>query len=886
MRALDYLDQALGIWIDTVRRWAHWLVFVLAVATGLFGYYTVTHLGIDTDTANMISSQLPWRQTYIDYKESFPQYDDTILIVIEGVTPELAEQARRRLTTRFQAQPKLFKEVYQPGGGKFFQRHGLLYLSVEELERLVDNLAAVQPFLGTLIRDPNLQGFFSMLEEAMQARLEGTEINLVPILDRITEAFGANIEDRFYQLSWQELILDRPTTPDERRRFIVLKPYLDYGTLSPGGPAIEAVQETLAELGIDETPGVRVRITGSVPLAHDELKSVSQGVGVGALLALALVGLILYLGLRSLSLTVATVATLVMGLTATAAFAAATVGELNLISVAFAVLYIGLGVDYSIHLSLRYRELLEQGKPVSEALREATSDVGISLLLCSFTTAVGFYAFLPTAYAGIAELGLISGTGMLISLVANLTFLPAFLSLMPPSPASLRRPIARGALAMRFIDFPRRHARTVRLGALVVGLAAVALLPWVQFDSDFMNLRNPNKESVKTFNDLLDEPEHSPLTLVSVQSDAAAANGLAAKVSQLGVVDKAITLEDFIPKNQTEKLALIDEMTFLLGPELTQSSPSAEIDPQQRYRAIEGLRTALQRFAAEAESVHAATAQQLSRRVKEWQQEVRMQEPAARAERALAVENSLLTTLPLQLKALEAAMQAGPITRSELPAALVERWLSQDNRYRVEIFPSQPLTDEAKIRQFVEQVQTVAPHATGLPVFQLEAADTVVSAFQQAFTYALLAIFILLSVLLRSLSSVTLILAPLVLATILTGSASVLFEIPFNFANVVALPLIFGIGVDNGIHVVHRARLRRTHEMNLLHTSTTRAILFSSLTTLCSFGSLALSPHRGTASIGQLLAIGIVATLVCTLVVLPALLNKREESSAKTRALR
>jgi hypothetical protein len=207
-----------------------------------------------------------------------------------------------------------------------------------------------------------------------------------------------------------------------------------------------------------------------------------------------------------------------------------------------------------------------------------------------------------------------------------------------------------------------------------------------------------------------------------------------------------------------------------------------------------------------------------------------------------------------------------------LPKDLVEHWVSKDDQYRVAVFPRENLNDNEAMRRFVAAVRTVAPDAIGFPVIYLEAGDAVVKAFKKAFLMALVAVTVLLLLLLRPKSDTLLVLLPLLLAGALTGAASVVVGIPFNFANIIALPLLLGIGVDSGIHMSHRMRAAPPAAGQVLETSTARAVLYSSLTTICSFGNLAVSPHRGMASMGVLLVIGIGFTLLCTLVVLPALM--------------
>ncbi len=245
------------------------------------------------------------------------------------------------------------------------------------------------------------------------------------------------------------------------------------------------------------------------------------------------------------------------------------------------------------------------------------------------------------------------------------------------------------------------------------------------------------------------------------------------------------------------------------------------------------------------------------------------------------LEKSLLASLPGRLDALRASLNAELITRSNLPRSLARRWHSRDDQYLIEIFPREDVNDNGPLRQFVKQLQQADPRVTGSPVISIEASDAVVSAFQQAFLYAFIIITIILLILLTHKRDTFYILIPLLMAAACTSGISVLFDIPFNFANIIALPLILGIGVDSGINILHRFRTSLPDDHNLLATSSARAVLVSTLTTMGSIGNLAFSPHLGTASMGKVLVIGIGMTLVCMLIVLPSLLAPHLQRQAR-----
>lgn len=866
--------------MDAVRRSALWVVAVSLALGALSVHYAAGNLGINTDTADMIASDLPWRRDYMAYKQAFPQYVDTIVIVLDGPNPDLVERASTELAARLREEQDLVQSVYRPGAGAFFERHGLLYLSVEELEKLSDNLAQIQPFLGRLAADPSLRGLFELMGEAVEAVLvRGERLELAPVLEDTTRAVDAAAQGRSHPLSWRELILGEAAAPQEQRRFIVVQPNLDYGELLPARPVVERIRALSAELGLGRTGGdasagphaVRMRITGSVALEYEELQSVRRGASLAAVLALIMVGAVLCIGLRSLRLVFAALLTLVVGLAWTAAFATLAVGRLNLISIAFAVLYIGLGVAYAVHFCLRYREAMGDGLTHAQALRTTAGDIGGSLVLCAVTTGIGFFAFVPTDFQGVSELGLISGTGMFISLLATLTLLPALLTLMPPRRvAALAAPAGRGVA--RITRLTRRARRSLLLGAAVLGIAAGSTLPHARFDNNPLELRDPGAESVRTYRELLADSDTTPWSMAVIARDARAAALLEDRLQPLPTVARVLSLADFVPQRQEQKLALIDEMALLLGPVLTPGFAEPSPTPAQQEAALEELRARLSQI-AQAVPEHALTPD-----IRALEDALSRLESALRAagdgagEPLRSLESSLLGTLPEQLEALGSALHAERVRVEDLPPELVERWVAPDGRRRVEITPAADLNRETALRGFVAQVREVAPRATGSPLVILESGDAVVGAFQQAFLTAFVLIAGLLVVLMRRLRDVGLVVSPLILAGVLTVATMVLTGMSFNFANVIALPLLLGVGVDNGIHMVNRMRVAPPADGDPLRTSTARAVVVSALTTICSFGNLAFSSHQGMASMGVLLSVGLAYTLICTLVLLPAML--------------
>ena len=859
--------QILVRWVDLVRRSSLAVVLGAIMATIGVGYYVASTITINTDTADLLAHDLPYRRDAKALKEAFPQFTDNLLVVIDAAAPDLADDAALVLARRLRDRPELFGDVYDLAGDPTIRRNSLLYLDIKELSDLGDRLAEAQPFLAKLWSNRSLKGLFDMLGLAIEQALDADgapPIELDVILNAASEVAEKQAAGRFAVLSWQEMMRGKKTGSDEGRRFLLIQPVLDFGSFQPAAHAIDGIRELAVELKLDLAHGIRVRLTGSAALAQEELKSVEQGMGLAAALSLSLVILLLLVGMRSVPLAGAVLLTLIMGLVWTAVFATLAIGQLNLISVAFAVLFIGLSVDFGIHFGLRYREAIDRGEENAAALSEAAEKVGGALTLCAVAAAIGFFSFMPTDYTGLAELGLIAGAGMFIALFANITILPALLALGSPARPSAAR---RGVSPLAWLAGARGRGRAVVVGALVLALAAASLVPQARFDFNPLHLKDPKTESVSTLFDLMEDGSTSPYVITVLAQDLVTAAALAKRISRLDEVDEAVTLDDYVPGDQEDKLAIIEDMALFLSPSLAVPPRTSRPDGAERRAALDAFKPKLARYsnAARDDKTRAAAGRFMAALDA-------LAGGASGSAPALEVlEARLTSTLPNRLDVLRRSLEAAPMMLEDLPVGLRERNVAADGRTKISVYPKVGNPNREQLKQFVGAVRSIAPRATGSPVVIFESGTIVVAAFRDAALIALGAIALMLAVLLRRARDVILVFAPLALAALLTVAASVLFDLPFNFANVIVLPLLFGLGVANGIHLVLRER-GEAGVGAVLETSTLRAVTLSALTTVGSFGSLALSGHLGTSSMGLLLTIAITFNLVCTLVVLPALM--------------
>ena len=860
----------LARWAALVHR-AAWLVAIIAVLSAIAGgIFVVRNVGINTDTSEMLSRKLEFLRLSAEMKAAFPMLEENLVIVIDAPTPERAERAAARIAAGIRERSELFPSVYHPQADRFFRRNGLLLIPIDELELIVERIAAAQPFLGTVWRDRSIRGLADMMALAAEEIVEGTSgaapAGLSHALDGMATIIAADAARVPGELSWLDLMFrDDDPRRSGRRQFLLAEIAFRFGDLQPAKRAIAALREIEAALPADIRAGVRVRLTGEPALSHEELEVVKSGMELAGATSFSLVVVLLLACFGSIRLAAAALLTLVVGLVWTAAFAVATVQVLNLISVAFAVLFIGLCVDFGIHFGLRYRESVRAsvGSGGGAAIVAAAAGVGPGLALAALAAGVGFLSFLPTDYRGLAELGFIAGAGMAIGLFATLTLLPAFIVVLGvrPDPPANETTVAGGGLA-RFLE---RRAKPIVIAGAAVAVLGIVLGSAVRFDFDPLRLKNPDSESVSTLLELIEDGSAGAYALSHLAADPASAAAVASRLSALTVVEETRTLASFVPENQDEKREIIEEAAQLVAPSLL-ADPREPPNRAETLVALRGLKSALDRLAHEGKGEDAASAARLARTLG------RLITADPGPERLDGLAARLLRNLPVAIDRLNTALDPEEVGSDSIPENLRARWIAADGRARVEIRPKEAVhRDRTALRRFVEGVRAQVPRVSGTPVTVMEAGSAVLRSFFEATVIAVVAIAVLLVVTLCSPRSVLIGFAPLVLAALMTMGVMVVLGLSFNLANVIVLPLLFGLGVANSIHLLSRER-REGGAGRAIRSSTPRAVLFSALTTTASFASLGLSGHPGTASMGWLLTIAIVSLLVCSLTVLPALM--------------
>lgn len=848
------------------------VVVVLALLVALLSVAaTQAWLGIDTDTDHMFSSQLPWRQRSIQFDRVFPQFSDTLVAVVRAPTAEEARAAATQLARELAARPSLFPSVATPGISPFLDREGLLLLSRHDLDGVLNRMLQAQPLLGPLAIDPSGRGLFNGLDLLVEGVRHGVAGGLGAYdtaLGHVAHTLDAALGGRYAPLSWQALLVPNLASATGGVELVLIHPALDHHVLEPGAVATQAMVRIAHGLPAVKAGRVRVDYTGSIPLSDEQFASLTDGVVPMAVGSALLLLLWLVLALYSWRLIVPVALTLIVGLIYTFGFAAVAIGRLNLVSVAFTVLFVGLAVDFGIQFSVRLHARQRGEDAFADVLHATAVEVIGQIGLAALATACGFLAFAPTRFTGVAELGVIAGTGMLIALLCTLTVLPALLTLLAGKGAQRHRgPLPGGARADARLQRHRRWVLGVFALLAVGGLWGVFT---IRFDANPLHTQRADSEAMRTLTSLQGNPNTDPFTINVVAPNLAAARTLGDGLGRLPEVAQVVSGADFIPQDQTAKLAQIQQASYLMftvtAPPATLPAPTADQLRQAAQRSRAGIAAVKGRLAPGSPLL----------RIGESLGKLATAPTAT----VLLTNDALTRFLPVTLAQLNDALSAKPITFKDLPTELRRDWFTPDGRVRVQVTPTAQAQTTAGLRRFVHAVRAIAPAALGPAIDTLESAQTILGSFREAALYATLAIALVLLIVLRNIRDAALVLATLAMSALLTALFARLGGMSIDYANIIALPLLLGVGVSFNVYFVMNWR---SGSRLFLGSPTARAIMFSALTTGTAFGMLAVSRNPGTASMGTLLLLSLLGVLVSTFVFLPAVLYSLRPPIASQR---
>ncbi|HTV61137.1 MAG TPA: MMPL family transporter [Verrucomicrobiae bacterium] len=869
------------------RQWFIWPQLVLFVVGILF---TVRFLQFDTNRDDLVGKDLKYERNFLALQKEFPQQGNDLVAVVQSDSPEKNRQFIERLAMKMETETNLFQDIFYQHDLAAMGTKALFFVPEDDLVDIKNTLHEDLPFIRQFTQTTNLITFFEQINTDFRTSSGGTNaqtesmLQAFPVLTRILTQATASLE-----------MPGRPPSPGVASLFgatDVSDIYITYGhdtifvltTHPPSdsltGDAIEELRRLIA-LTQNEVPGVNAGLTGEPVLDYDEMVQSQKDMTKASIVSLFLCALIFIYGYNETGRPIKATICLLVGLGYTMAFTTLTVGHLNILTITFVPMLIGLAIDFGVHLITRYEEELRKGKKNAPALTTAMVFTGQGIFTGALTTAFAFIAMALTHFKGIQEMGIICGGGLLLCLVPMMTLLPALL---------LR---GRQNIIDRHMkeDVTRARIENIWLNRPVAVIAVVLVLcAWggaeilrgrVKFDYNLIQMQSPNLASVIFEQKLIHSADKSLLSGAVVATNLPEAISLEQRIQKLPTVHDIEPppdmLDDFIPENQERKLgvirAIIDEVAPLnFSPPDTRpvaiNDLSATLYSLGGYcgLALDQIGTNDPPLAAQLIALRAAI---VNCRKAMLAGDSAAQ--AAHADKLAEFQQALFNDVRNTFQSLKEQNIASPLRPDDLPAALRDQFIGQDGQYLLQVFPKADVWQRKNQEAFVGELRTVDPNVTGTPVQLLEYETLLKNSYIQAAWYSLIAIAFMVLVHFRSVLAVVLALLPVAIGTLWTVGLMGAADMSFNLANIMTLPLVIGIGVTNGIQVLNRFAEERTP--GILSRSTGKAVLVSGLTAIAGFGSLILAKYRGIHSLGCVMSIGIAACMIAGLTFLPALLN-------------
>ncbi len=884
-RILDSVLETIGK-LDLRYPWVLLILSVCLLAGSI--YYTATHLAFKTDRNDLVQQTLPYQVSWNRFKEEFDSTDD-ILVVIEGGDPEAREELAERLGRELENRPDLFADVFYKFDLDSFAPKSLLFYPLEDLETMRDGLrdnleslenTASARSVAYFYREAN-DGFNEAISPEGDSAPESVEG--LDFLTDLTRSLAVSLRtgdiegDASPPNPMEEADpagqAQYNATKDKKFTLIMLKASASAAGFTPDEMVVRELKEMVYDIQ-KEYPGLNVGLTGKPVLNNDEMLASRRDSIKASILAVIGVGLLFIIAFGEVRRPLIGVVALLFGLGWSLGWTTLIVGHLNILTVSFAVMLIGLGVDFGIHLIARYEEERAKGEDVNGAILKSLRETGKSITTAAFTTASAFFVMVLTDFQGIKELGIIAGSGVLLTLLATLVLVPVLIRLLRIEAAPVNK--------SRWLRLPRLSRSSLSpLGGPVVlgvgallGLASLVGLGGVYFDFNLLALQSESLDSVQYEEKLIESQGNSSLFGIVLAENPAHALEKAEELNRLPTVKSVETIADWLPDNQEEKRTFISEIADLAR-RIHSDAPPAEVDPAQMGALVknleEYLRFVLFHSRGKTDEAIRQDLKDLLQAVLNLRETLEEIDTETARERLAAHQRVFLERFDDSLLSLAQQSGENPVVLEDLPEPLRHRYVGATQRILLRVYPEEDIWEREPLERFVADVRSLDPDLTGSPVLLYENSGLFQQSFKAAGLYALIAVAILVGIHFRNVMWTVLSLVPLLVGGLWTLGAMRLLGLSFNPANIMTVPLLVGIGIDNGLHILHRYREEKGGPV--VRTSTGRAVLLSTLTTMIGFSSLILARHRGISSLGILMTVGMASILVASLVFLPCLLR-------------
>jgi uncharacterized protein len=867
-----------------VYYWRLWFVYPQIILFGLCVWYTVARLEFDMSRSNLVGSGKRYHQLYLQFKENFNVRDDTV-IVVESEDPEKNRQFVERIGAKLETETNLFSEVFYKGDLKMLGPKALLFLDESTLEQMHRTLQEFRPFIANFARATNLNSLFALVNQ--QFRTSGREqsagtdalINALPALQRIVDLGSDSIQRSGAAPSPGITALFGAGEKAQEQQYITFakgRIYLVNVRTVRQDQSAEAVQHLRAVIAqtLAEVPGVNIGLTGEAVLEVDEMAQSQKDSMIATVLSLVICALLFIVSYRETGRPLKATAALIIGLGYTMGFTTLAVGHLNILTVTFLPILIGLAIDFGIHLITRYEEELRKGESEHIALDRAMIKTGLGIFTGCFTTAGAFFAMAFTDFKGIQEMGIITGGGMLLSMAPMMTFLPALLLRGRQNKLDHDyhpHKSARARLERMWLDRP------VTVFIVVLLLTAVSIFPArkVYFDYNLLHMQSEGLPAVEFQHKLINSASKSVLYAAVIARSKEEALQLESKLTNLPTVMSVDSMAKFLIGDQRRKMELVgrikEEVASIRFPQVD-PEPVAVDELSRTLWSLHGyLGLALEEVARANKPDLLKSLAGLRNSIEKFRHIMLNADRKQAANRLAAYQRALFEDLRETFHAIRTQDNASPLTEEGLPPNLRSRFIGKNGLHLLQVYPKEDVWRRKAQERFVKEVRTVAPDATGTPVQLLEYTTLLKNSYIQAAYYSLAAIAILVFVHFRRIGSVMLSLIPVGIGTLWTCALMVVFDVPFNPANIMTLPLVIGIGVTNGIHILNR--FAEEHNPSILSRSTGKAVIVSALTTIAGFGALIPAKHQGIQTLGIVMSLGVAMCMIVAVTFLPAVLT-------------
>lgn len=896
-----------------IARFPLLIVCLALILSAVSIFYTRDNLEFLTGRDDLMPKNSKFHRDYRDYRQEFGDQEE-IVVVIESDSPEKAGRFGNELYGRLLKKKDVFREVFYPYGLPFFQRNGLLFLPYDDLVSLSENLVKAEPVMKELSVSPSVQTLFTSLTAQMDSYMatapgapgaQEQRSSLIFMLEKLGAGFaqfakpdgGAFSLDSFFLGSGSDGT-ESQMAKAARMQIITILPVKDSGSFVPAEKAIAAVRAELKQLAADPTlSGVTAGLTGVPVLEYEEMATSQRDITLATILSVVLTVILLLFAFRGIVNAFAAMISLLVAIALSFGMATLVVGHLNILSMVFAIMLIGIGIEYGIQIVLRYQEEQLKGHLRLESLKTALNRNIWAIVMAAATVAAAFLTFAFTDFKGVAELGIIAAIGIAICVLVTFTVLPAML-VIPIKYGKKNRKmpavsdVSSGVSPSSRSYSLRRVIKTVLFGyprvvlAMTILLCLLSLYPLSQvvFDYNLMNLQAKGLESVTYAYKLMKSSENSGYFAVAAAGSPEEAASRAKALEALPAVDHVVSIASFVPEDQERKLAVLADLRAKLA-DVKPVPYEEDLQVMELPAVFEKFRATVERFVQRLEREklpQAKTAADFLATLDRFFATLEKEKDGNALGMLRDFQGNLLEGLPEKIAALKSTLNAAPVTSADIPQELRSRFVGSTGKYLLQIAPKKEIFDREPLEEFLTEVRKIEPNATGEPVMVYESMTIMRDSYRGAFLYAFLAIVVILLITFRSVRYSLIGLVPLVVGVLFMVSGMWLFGINFNSANIIVMPLVLGIAIDSGIYIINRFRREGETGYEVIISSTGRGVFYNTLTIMISFGALMVARHQGVFSIGAIMTLGMVACQIAFIITLPAVLALFGEKRTRT----